>query len=89
VDVAVLSAGAPDSPRRVLSLGEAKWGEVMGLGHLDRLRRARDLLSVKGYHAADAVLACYSGTGFSAELRAVGGSNPSVLLVDLERLYQS
>jgi uncharacterized protein len=63
VDVAVLSAGAPDSPRRVLS--------------------------VKGYHAADAVLACYSGTGFSAELRAVGGSNPSVLLVDLERLYQS
>jgi uncharacterized protein len=89
VDVAVLSAGAPDSPRRVLSLGEAKWGEVMGLGHLDRLRRARDLLSVKGYHAADAVLACYSGTGFSAELSAVAGSNPGVLLVDLERLYQT
>jgi len=87
--VAVLSAGAPDSPRRVLSLGEAKWGEVMGLGHLDRLRRARDLLSVKGYHAADAVLACYSGTGFSAELSAVAASNPSVMLVDLERLYQS
>jgi uncharacterized protein len=54
-----------------------------------RHRRARDLLSVKGYHAADAVLACYSGTGFSAELHAVGASNPSVLLVDLERLYQS
>jgi hypothetical protein len=89
VDVAVLSAGAPDSPRRVLSLGEAKWGEVMGLGHLDRLRRARDLLSAKGNHAADAVLACYSGTGFSAELHAVARGNPSVLLVDLERLYQS
>jgi hypothetical protein len=89
VDVAVLSAGAPDSPRRVLSLGEAKWGEVMGLGHLDRLRRARDLLSAKGNHAADAVLACYSGTGFSAELHAVARSNPRVLLVDLERLYQS
>src|SRR5690242_19306076 len=89
VDVAVLSAGAPDSPRRVLSLGEAKWGEVMGLWHLDRLRRARDLLSVKCYHAADAILACYSGTGFSAELSAVAASNPSVMLVDLERLYQS
>jgi AAA+ ATPase superfamily predicted ATPase len=88
VDVAVLSAGAPNSPRRILSLGEAKWGEVMGLGHLDRLRRARDLLSVKGYHAADAILACYSGTGFSAELHAVAETNPRILLVDLARLYQ-
>lgn len=88
VDVAVLSAGAPGSPRNVLSLGEAKWGEVMGLGHLDRLRRARELLSVKGERAADATLACYSGAGFSTELRAVAASDPRVLLVDLDRLYR-
>jgi AAA+ ATPase superfamily predicted ATPase len=88
VDVAVLSAGTPQEPRRVLSLGEAKWGEVMGLGHLDRLRRARDLLSVKGHHAADAVLACYSGAGFTADLAAVAASERRVLLVDLARLYQ-
>jgi uncharacterized protein len=84
----VLSAGTPEEPKRVLSLGEAKWGEVMGLGHLDRLRRARDLLSVKGHHAAEAILACYSGAGFSAELAEVAAGDPRVLLVDLERLYQ-
>jgi uncharacterized protein len=88
VDVAVLSAGIPDVPRRVLSLGEAKWGEVMGLGHLDRLRRARDLLSVRGHEAADAILACYGGAGFTAELRTVAATDPRVLLVDLARLYQ-
>ena len=87
VDVAVLSAGTPEEPRRVLSLGEAEWGEVMGLGHLDRLRRARDLLSVRGHHAADAVLACYSGAGFTAELAAAAASDRRVLLVDLARLY--
>ena len=88
VDVAVLSAATPEEPRRVLSLGEAKWGEVMGLGHLDRLRRARDLLSVKGHHAGDAVLACYSGAGFTPELTAVAASDRRVLLVDLTLLYQ-
>jgi AAA+ ATPase superfamily predicted ATPase len=87
VDVAVLSAGTPEEPRRVLSLGEAKWGEVMGLGHLDRLRRARDLLSVKGHRTTDAILACYSGGGFSAELTAVAATDPQVMLVDLARLY--
>jgi uncharacterized protein len=88
VDVAVLSAGTPQEARRVLSLGEAKWGEVMGLGHLDRLRRARDLLSVKGHHATDAILACYGGAGFTAELASVAASDRRVLLVDLARLYQ-
>ncbi len=45
----------------------------------------RDDLLVK----LEAVLACYSGTGFSAELSAVAASNPGVMLVDLDRLYQS
>jgi hypothetical protein len=60
----------------------------MGLGHLERLRRARDLLSVNGYQAAEAVLACYSGTGFSSELRTTARADPRVLLVDLDLLYQ-
>ena len=88
VDVAVLSAGTSEEPRRVLSLGEAKWGEVMGLGHLERLRRARDLLSVKKHRAADAILACYGGAGFTPELTATAAADPHVLLVDLKRLYQ-
>jgi hypothetical protein len=37
-----------------LSLGEAKWDKVMTLQHLERLRRARDLLSVRGYDTRDA-----------------------------------
>lgn len=44
VDVAVLTAALPTGPRRVLSLGECKWGEVMGLRDLARLERARDCL---------------------------------------------
>jgi hypothetical protein len=89
VDVIVLSAGTPEEPRRVLSLGEAKWGEVMGLGHLERLRRARDLLAVKGHRTADAVLACYGGAGFTDELTALAETDPLVLLVDLARRYRA
>ena len=88
VDVAVLGPGAPGEPRRILSLGEAKWGETMDTRHLDRLRRARDLLSVKGFQTAGTVLACYSGTGFSQGLRTLAASEPRVLLVGLDRLYQ-
>jgi len=87
VDVAVRMAGTPGEPGRVLSLGEAKWGEVMGVGHLNRLRRARDLLSAKGEPAADAVLACYSGAGFTDELQALAASDPRILLVTLQQLY--
>jgi hypothetical protein len=86
VDVAVLSPGSPGERRRILSLGEAKWGVVMGLRHLDRLRRARDLLSVKGHDTAETWLTCYSGAGFDDELKAAA-SRERVLLVGLDRLY--
>jgi uncharacterized protein len=52
VDVAVLGPGLPGEPRRVLSLGQANWGDAMDVRHIERLRRARDLLSVKGYDTA-------------------------------------
>lgn len=87
VDVAVLSAGIANERRQILSLGEAKWGETLGVGHVERLRRARDLLSVKGYDTAATVLACYGAAGFSAELRAAAKADPHILLVDLDRLY--
>ncbi|MGH3256318.1 MAG: AAA family ATPase [Streptosporangiaceae bacterium] len=88
VDVAVLVPGTPGEPRRILSLGEAKWGETMDTGHLDRLRRARDLLSVKGYQTAGTILACYSGAGFSEGLKTLAANEPRILLVGLDRLYQ-
>jgi uncharacterized protein len=88
VDVAVLGPGVPGEPRRVLSLGEAKWGEVMDVRHLERLRRARDLLSVKGHDTTATVLACYSGAGFSDGLKSLAAAEPRILLVGLDRLYQ-
>lgn len=84
IDVAVLAAEAPGEPRRVLSLGEVKWGRVMGIRHLNRLVRARDLLTQQGLDTSGTVLACYSGAGFDDELRAA----PGVLLVDPDRLYR-
>ncbi|MEU0569618.1 ATP-binding protein [Nonomuraea sp. NPDC005983] len=87
VDVAVLSPAFANEPRAVRSLGEAKWGKVMGLRHLDRLRQAKDLLEAKGYDTSDTVLTCYSGNGFDDELKAVAQEDPQVLLVDLPALY--
>jgi uncharacterized protein len=87
VDVVVLAAEDPGRPRKILSLGEAKWDRVMTPGHLARLRRARDLLSVKGFDTAETVLACYSGAGFDDDLREAARTSRQILLVDLTSLY--
>ncbi|WP_241564419.1 AAA family ATPase [Nonomuraea polychroma] len=81
VDVAVLAPEEHGRPRRVLSLGEVKWDKVMTSGHVDRLRRARDLLSAKGYDTRGTVLACYSGAGFQEDIPR------DVRLIGLESLY--
>lgn len=86
VDVAVLGPAVHRERRKVVSLGEAKWGKVMGMRHLTRLRRARALLTVKGYDTTDTVLACYSGAGFDPALHDAA-SRDRVLLVSLDRLY--
>jgi AAA+ ATPase superfamily predicted ATPase len=85
VDVVVLAPAEPGRPRRVLSLGEAKWDRVMDLHHLERLRRARDLLAVKGFDSRHAILCCYSGAGFSRELQAT--QSRDIRLVGLDQLY--
>jgi AAA+ ATPase superfamily predicted ATPase len=83
VDVVVFAPAEPGEPKRVLSLGEVKWGKTMGPGHVARLARARELLAAKGYDVRDTVLACYSGVGFDAALR----DEPDVQAIGLERLY--
>ncbi|MEV0594017.1 ATP-binding protein [Nonomuraea cavernae] len=83
VDVVVFAPAMPGEPRRIVSLGEAKWGKVMGQGHSARLRRARDLLAAKGYDVRDTVLACYSGAGFDDALRA----EKDVRGIGLDELY--
>lgn len=83
IDVAVLAPAMPGEPRKVLSLGEAKWSDVLDQGAVDRLRRARDLLSAKGYDTADTLLAGYSGAGFEP------GLDRTMLTIGLDRLYGS
>lgn len=87
IDVAVFAPDEPGRPRRILSLGEAKWDKSMNLGHLERLRRARALLAVKGYDTSATRLTCYSGAGFDADLREVAAAEPLVLLIGLDGLY--
>jgi uncharacterized protein len=82
VDVAVV---ADDG--RVLSLGEAKVGTTMGVADLQRLDHIRGLLAARGdLDVHSTKLACYSATGFTADLRAAAAAG-HVVLVDLERLY--
>jgi hypothetical protein len=85
IHVAVLAPPEPGHPRRILSLGEVKWGEVMSRHHTARLARARDLLSAT-YDVSECALACYSAAGFSADLRAEAG--PELRLVSLHDLYE-
>jgi uncharacterized protein len=87
IDVAVLSPALPSQPHRVLSVGEAKWGRAMGMRDLNRLARARDLLTRQGLDASAALLACYSGAGFDTDLRETAAERDDVLLVDPARLY--
>ncbi len=84
IDVAVLAPQEPGRRRRLLSLGEAKWGDVMGRHHVERLARARDLLSAS-YETSDCVLACYSAAGFHHDLRAA--RDPRLALITLDDIY--
>jgi len=84
VDVVVLAPAEHGRPRRVLSLGEAKWDRVMDARHVERLRRAQRLLAVRGYDTGATVIALYSGAGFSPDLRAAGGA---VRQIGLDQIY--
>jgi len=77
----VFAPAEPGRPRKILSLGEAKWDRVMDLRHVERLRRA-----VKGFDTRDTALSCYSGAGFSPELQAAQSHN--IRLAGPGQLYQ-
>jgi AAA+ ATPase superfamily predicted ATPase len=88
IDVVVFAAPEHNQPQRILSLGEAKWGEVMGQAHVARLTRTRELLSVKGYETRNTMLACYSAVGFDAGLREMAAADPAgIQLIDPDRMY--
>lgn len=82
VDVVVRAADG-----RVLALGEAKWGQVLDIDHLERLQRIRQLLTAQDRDGAErARLLCSSGAGFTAGLRAAERDG-QVSWVGLDRLY--
>ncbi|MGW0483372.1 hypothetical protein [Nonomuraea sp. NPDC003214] len=87
----VVAHGLDEDDRQpLLGIGEVKWGDVMGLGHLDRLTRIRALLTAQNRPgAATARLLLYSATGFTTELRARAASDPGIVLVGAEDLYTS
>ncbi|MBO0803677.1 MAG: ATP-binding protein [Nocardiopsaceae bacterium] len=89
IDVAVLAPAEHGRPRAVMSVGEAKWDEIMGAGHLARLKRARDLLAVKGYDTSRTILACYSGNGFTDDLKTAAAADAGIRLIGLGQLYAS
>lgn len=84
IDVVVLGPAHSGGKRRILSLGEAKWGKRLGGRDLDRLRRARELLEVQGYDTDDTVLALYSAKGFEPDLPS---NDRRVRTFGLEELY--
>ncbi|MDT0308609.1 ATP-binding protein [Streptomyces sp. DSM 44917] len=88
LDLAVF--GRDDQGREsLLAIGEAKWNDVMGRAHLRRLEHIRDLLRAReGVTLAERPrLLCFSGAGFTDELRALAEKDPAVQLVGLDRLY--
>ena len=87
IDVAAFAVG-DDGREAILAIGEAKWHETMSLAHLERLRRIRGLLTAQGRPgAATARLLCFSGAGFTAELRDEAARSGEVRLLTPADLY--
>ncbi|GAA4914976.1 hypothetical protein LX16_4258 [Stackebrandtia albiflava] len=85
IDVAVFAPEEPGRPRRLLSIGEAKWGETMGGRQVARLTRARELLGDMGIDVTDCRLACYAAAGFEAAVEA----DPEIDTVSVADLYRA
>jgi uncharacterized protein len=88
IQIDVAAVGPSDGNRPpLLAIGEAKWGDVMGLGHLERLRHVRELLARNAKFDTRATrIICFSGAGFAADLIAAASAG-DVDLVGLEELY--
>ncbi|WP_436788031.1 AAA family ATPase [Yinghuangia sp. YIM S10712] len=86
----VVVSGLDDTERqRLLAIGEVKWGETMGVGHVERLRRIRDLLVAQNRLGAESArLVCYSGVGFTDDLHELAGVDRDIVLVGLDDLYR-
>jgi len=86
IDVAAFGNDA-DGRRVLLAIGEAKWAETIGMGHLARLHRIRDLLVRAGQPGAEtARLLLFGGKESAPQLRAPAADG-DVDLIGLDTLY--
>lgn len=79
IDVAVFAPAVTAEPPRILGLGVASWDEVLGPAHVERLRRARELLGARGYDVRDTQLLCYGAAGFAGPLDGARALDPADL----------
>jgi AAA+ ATPase superfamily predicted ATPase len=88
-EVDVAAFGRDDDGRQILlAIGEAKWNDVMGLGHLHRLEQIRALLRARdGGPSLTPRLMLFSGVGFTDELSLRAESDDGIQLIGLDRLY--
>lgn len=87
IDVATFGEQGNDTAQ-LLGIGEAKWTETMGIGHLTRLEHIRMLLSQRGAGSTSTTrLLCFSGAGFTDDLRDKAQADPAIQLIDLQRIY--
>ncbi|MBO3742790.1 AAA family ATPase [Actinoplanes flavus] len=87
VDVAAFGRDA-DGREVLLGIGEAKWGDLIDVRHLERLTHIRALLRRRDtVHADQCRLLLFSGAGFTDELRDRAAGDPEVQLIGLDRLY--
>jgi uncharacterized protein len=87
VDVAVLAPTSQGARAGCCLSVRPSGTKVMSLSHLERLRRACDLLAVKGYETEQTRLTCYSAARFDSELADRGAGDPLIQLVGLEGVY--
>jgi uncharacterized protein len=86
VDVAAFGNG-PDGGRVLLAIGEAKWAETLGMGHLARLRRVRDLLIRAGHPGAETARLLLFGCGEPSSQLLGPAADGDVQLIGLNDLY--
>ncbi|GAB3994057.1 hypothetical protein GCM10029992_07410 [Glycomyces albus] len=84
VDLAVFTTG-DEGTETLLAVGETKLGETPGKAHLERLEHIRGLLSSR-FDTSRTKLALFSGSGFSASLKAIA-DREDLVLVGLADLY--
>ncbi|MFD5462169.1 ATP-binding protein [Kitasatospora sp. NPDC127059] len=83
----VVRGEARGRPGTLLSVGLARWNEVLDLHHLHEVQQVVAALAARGENVSRARPALYGAAGFSPRLRAAE-AHGELVLVDPHRLYR-